>query len=96
MGYVSRQAVAAISLREAFRSVERKCSITAVWLDATIKLARRKALVFIVFPLVTKISVRNGYQLYVGKIGYQNLILESAVSTSSQVANLLLHNATMT
>ena len=96
MGYVSRQAVAAISLRGAFRSVERKWSITAVWLDATIQLARRKALVFIVFPLVTKISVRNGYQLYVGKIGYQNLIPESAVSTSSQVANLLLHNVMMT
>ena len=88
--------VAAISLRGAFQSVECKWSITAVWLDATIQLARRKAFVVIVFPLVTKISVRNGYQLYVGKIGYQNLIPVSAVSTSSQVANLLLHNVTMT
>ena len=67
-----------------------------MWLDATIQLARRKALVFILFPSVTKISVRNGYQLYIGKIGYQMLIPESAVSTSSQVDNLLLHNVTMT
>ena len=52
---------------------------------ATIQLARRKALVFIVFPSVTKIGVRNGYQLYVGEIGYQTLIPEFAVSTSSQV-----------
>ena len=45
---------------ELFRSVERKWSITAVWLDAKIQLARRKALVFIVFLLVIKIGVRNG------------------------------------
>ena len=53
------------------------------------QLARRKVLVVIVFPLVTKIGVTNGYHLYIGKIGCQNLILKSAVSISSQVVNLL-------
>ena len=70
--------------------VERKMVNNCCVVGCNNSVGKKKGLSFIVFPLVTKISVRNGYQLYVDKIGYRNHIPESAVSISSQVANLLL------